>query len=78
MSLDIGEVAALFHIHKAAMEHGEQFKHIRDAAMGRLREINEEHAPQKPDPVYPEPDNEIPEPTKDTPSGLEELVERRV
>lgn len=43
---DFSEVAELLHIFKGTHEHGEQFKHIRDAALARLRAINEEHAPQ--------------------------------
>lgn len=48
---DFDEVAQLLHVFKASHEHGEQFKHIRDAAFERLRAINDEHAPKKDEPV---------------------------
>lgn len=69
---DFNEVAELFHIFKAAHEHGDQFKHIRDAALERLRAINEEHAPQKEESVVEEPEQEPaeePEPGVDGEDG---------
>lgn len=52
---DFSEVSELLHVWKASHEHGEQFKHIRDAALQRLKAINEEHAPKKDEPVVEEP-----------------------
>lgn len=66
---DFSEVAELFHIFKAAHEHGDQFKHIRDAALERLRAINEEHAPQKEEPVDEEPSDEEPPQDDDSKDG---------
>ena len=47
---DFDEVAQLLHIFKGTHEHGDTFKHIRDAAWQRLKEINDEHAPKKDEP----------------------------
>lgn len=66
---DFSEVAELFHIFKAAHEHGDQFKHIRDAALERLRAINEEHAPQKEESVVEEPEPEDAPPSDDSKDG---------
>lgn len=51
MSLDINELAALLHIHKATGEHGSSLVHIRDAVWERLKQINADHAPPAPEPV---------------------------
>lgn len=66
---DFNEVAMLLHIFKGTHEHGEQFKHIRDAAMARLKEINEEHAPKKEEPVVEEQPEPEPEPEVDGQDG---------
>lgn len=71
---DFSEVAELLHIFKGTHEHGEQFKHIRDAALARLRAINEEHAPKA---AVEEPPVE--EPTiEDEPKQSEDNDGRRV
>lgn len=40
--IDVTETAALFAIVEAAQNHGQQFIHIRDAALAYLKKINEE------------------------------------
>lgn len=44
MRLDIGELAALFHIHSEASKHGNNFKNIKDAAWDQLKALDAEHA----------------------------------
>ncbi len=70
---DFNEVAMLLHIFKGTHEHGEQFKHIRDAAMARLKEINEEHAPKKEEAVVVEEPSD-----EDTPQDDDSKDGRRV
>lgn len=73
---DFSEVAELLHIFKGTHEHGEQFKHIRDAALARLKAINEEHAPKKDDPAVEEPAVEGEPEQVDTNAAIE--TQRRV
>lgn len=46
---DLEEVAALLHVHKGLHEHGDQFPHLKKAVMEKLREIEADHAPKKPE-----------------------------
>lgn len=40
---DMNEVSALLHIHEKAAAHGGALNNIAQAALARLRQINEEH-----------------------------------
>jgi hypothetical protein len=62
---DVNEVAALFHIHKAASEHGSALTNIRDVAWQALQRINEEH-------IHPATATPAPEPVVDEGPGVEE------
>ena len=73
---DFSEVAELLHIFKGTHEHGEQFKHIRDAALARLKAINEEHAPKNDEPAVEEPPVEDEPKQVDTNAAIE--TQRRV
>ena len=44
---DINELAALLHVHKGLLEHGDAFPNLRSHVMDALRKIEAEHAPQK-------------------------------
>lgn len=65
------EIAALLHIHKTAAEHGGAMNNIAGAALGRLRQINEE---MKPDAFL---EVREPKPEAEPTSKDEPVIERR-
>jgi hypothetical protein len=89
----VGEVLALMDVHRDASDHGTLFPHIKEAAMARLREINESLAPAKEPPAYeptafdkavpprdevPRDPNVIPEPITEDPVITDTpVIERR-
>ena len=84
---DVEEITGLLHLHKEAAAHGSGLSHIANAALTRLREINEELNPHKPSTHVPTafdkevpPRNVVPEPKSAEPKRelppKEDVVER--
>jgi hypothetical protein len=77
--IEIEQLAALFHIHKEASQHGSNFVNIKDAAWRELQKLDAQHKVEKPSTFVPtELDKQVEGTAADeAPQNEETIIERR-